>query len=105
MRSAIARERTTSVSATGSRGSRSPCARPRTCSTRRGGCAAGVEGALRELGVLGEVDGMACDVSDPGDVERLVEAAERFLGGIDVLANNAGVAWQGPVLDLTRETR
>jgi len=65
--------------------------------------AAGVEEAVRELGVLGEVDGMACDVSDPGDVERLVEAAERFLGGIDVLANNAGVAWQEPFLDITLE--
>lgn len=65
--------------------------------------AAGVDEAVRELGVLGEVDGMACDVSDPGDVERLVEAAERFLGGIDVLANNAGVAWQEPFLDITLE--
>ena len=65
--------------------------------------AAGVEEAVRELGVLGEVDGMACDVSDPGDVERLVEAAERSLSGIDVLANNAGVAWQEPFLDITLE--
>ncbi len=65
--------------------------------------AAGVEEAVRELRALGEVHGMACDVSDPGDVERLVEAAERFLGGIDVLANNAGVAWQEPFLDITLE--
>jgi 3-oxoacyl-[acyl-carrier protein] reductase len=65
--------------------------------------AAGVEGTVRELRALGqvEVDGMACDVSDPESVERLVEAAERFLGGIDVLANNAGVAWQEPFLDIT----
>jgi len=65
--------------------------------------AAGVEEALRELRALGEVEGMACDVSDPEDVERLVQAAERFLGGIDVLANNAGVAWQEPFLDITLE--
>jgi 3-oxoacyl-[acyl-carrier protein] reductase len=67
--------------------------------------AEGVEAALRGLGELGEVevDGTTCDVSDPGDVERLVEAAERFLGGIDVLANNAGVAWQEPFLDITLE--
>jgi 3-oxoacyl-[acyl-carrier protein] reductase len=67
--------------------------------------AEGVEEAVRELRVLGEVevDGMACDVSDPEAVERLVETAERSLGGIDVLANNAGVAWQEPFLDITLE--
>lgn len=65
--------------------------------------AAGVEEAVGGLRALGEVDGMACDVSDPEDVDRLVEAAERFLGGIDVLANNAGVAWQEPFLEITLE--
>jgi len=65
--------------------------------------AAGVEQAVGELRALGEVHGMACDVSDPEAVERLVEDAERFLGGIDVLANNAGVAWQEPFLDITLE--
>jgi len=65
--------------------------------------AAGVEEAVRELRALGEVDGMACDVSDPDEVRRLVEVAERFLGGIDVLANNAGVAWQEPFLEITLE--
>ncbi|HEX9124435.1 MAG TPA: SDR family oxidoreductase [Actinomycetota bacterium] len=65
--------------------------------------AAGVEAAVRELRALGEVEGMACDVSDPRDVDRLVEAADRFLGGIDVLANNAGVAWQEPFLEITLE--
>ena len=67
-------------------------------------CARGAEGVARavgELGSLGEVDGTSCDVSDPEEVERLVETAERFLGGIDVLANNAGVAWQEPFLDIT----
>jgi NAD(P)-dependent dehydrogenase (short-subunit alcohol dehydrogenase family) len=65
--------------------------------------AAGVEEAVGELRAIGEVGGTACDVSDPADVERLVEAAERFTGGIDVLANNAGVAWQEPFLDITLE--
>ena len=63
----------------------------------------GVEAALEELRPLGEVGGMACDVSVPDDVERLVETAEGFLGGIDVLANNAGVAWQEPFLEITLE--
>lgn len=65
--------------------------------------AAGVEETVRRLRAIGEVEGMACDVSDPEGVERLVETAERFLGGIDVLANNAGVAWQEPFLEITLE--
>jgi NAD(P)-dependent dehydrogenase (short-subunit alcohol dehydrogenase family) len=65
--------------------------------------ASGVQDAVRELRALGEVEGLACDVSDPEAVERLVEEAERFLDGIDVLANNAGVAWQESFLDITLE--
>ena len=65
--------------------------------------AAGVEQAVGELRALGEMHGAACDVSDPDAVKRLVEEAERVLGGIDVLANNAGVAWQEPFLDITLE--
>lgn len=61
----------------------------------------GVREAVERLRPLGEVDGIACDVSDPADVERMVEAAERFLGGIDILANNAGIAWQEPFLEIT----
>lgn len=63
--------------------------------------ATGVQNAVRELRALGEIDGTVCDVSRPDDVDRLVEAADRFLGGIDVLANNAGVAWREPFLETT----
>jgi 3-oxoacyl-[acyl-carrier protein] reductase len=65
--------------------------------------ATGVEATLRELQALGEVGGAVCDVGDPEEVARMVEAAEAFLGGIDVLANNAGIAWQEPFLDITLE--
>jgi len=68
-----------------------------------GADAQGVEDTLRELGPLGFVRGLACDVSREEDVARMVEAAERDLGGIDVLVNNAGIAWQEPFLDITAE--
>lgn len=67
-------------------------------------CARGTESlerAMAGLRALGEAGGTICDVADPADVERLVEEAEAFLDGIDVLANNAGVAWQEPFLDIT----
>jgi 3-oxoacyl-[acyl-carrier protein] reductase len=63
----------------------------------------GIEEALRGLRALGEAGGIACDVSDPDDVARMLEAADAFLGGIDVLASNAGIAWQEDFLDITLE--
>lgn len=63
----------------------------------------GVEEAVRGLRALGQAGGVACDVSDAEDVARMLEAADDFLGGIDVLANNAGVAWQEDFLDITLE--
>ena len=63
----------------------------------------GVEEALRGRRGRGEAGGVACDVSDPDDVARMLGAADAFLGGIDVLANNAGVAWQEDFLDITLE--
>jgi len=63
----------------------------------------GVEETVGELRRLGEVEGMACDVSREEEAERLVATAEGSLGGIDVLINNAGVAWQEPFLEITPE--
>ena len=57
-----------------------------------------VDSALAGLGPDGEVSGLACDVSIEGDVARMVEAAHRALGGIDVLINNAGTARRDPFL-------
>ena len=53
---------------------------------------------LRDDG--GEVAGLAVDVSDEADVTRLVDAADAALGGIDVLANNAGTARRDPFLTI-----
>jgi 3-oxoacyl-[acyl-carrier protein] reductase len=57
-----------------------------------------VDSALAGLRPSGEVYGLACDVSLDGDVARMVEAAHRALGGIDVLVNNAGTARRDPFL-------
>jgi NAD(P)-dependent dehydrogenase (short-subunit alcohol dehydrogenase family) len=39
------------------------------------------------------VDGMVCDVSQAGDVARVVERTVARFGTLDILVNNAGVTW------------
>ncbi len=65
--------------------------------------AAEVEETVRELEGLGSIGGMTCDVSNEDAVLRLVDQAERRLGAVDVLINNAGIAWQEGFLEITAE--
>jgi NAD(P)-dependent dehydrogenase (short-subunit alcohol dehydrogenase family) len=62
-----------------------------------------VESVLGDLRPIGTVEGIECDVSRDEDVDRLVATAESFLGSIDVLLNNAGIAWREPFLQITPE--
>jgi NAD(P)-dependent dehydrogenase (short-subunit alcohol dehydrogenase family) len=62
-----------------------------------------VDAAVKELRDIGSVDGTECDVSREEEVDRLVAEAEAFLGAIDVLVNNAGVAWREPFLEIAPE--
>lgn len=59
-----------------------------------------LESTLHQLELRGAVSGMRCDVSIEDDVRRLVAEAEGFLGRIDVLINNAGIARKAWFLDL-----
>jgi len=56
---------------------------------------------MAELRPLGDVTGMPADIAREADVAAMVEAAVAALGGIDVLANNAGTAWREPFLEIT----
>ncbi len=47
--------------------------------------------------------GVACDVSQPADVEALVQSALKKFGKIDILVNNAGINIRGPIDELTFE--
>ncbi|GMA62535.1 hypothetical protein GCM10025859_29750 [Alicyclobacillus fastidiosus] len=47
---------------------------------------------------LGEETGvrtlaLACDIGNPADVERVVDAARREFGTVDILVNNSGATW------------
>jgi gluconate 5-dehydrogenase len=39
------------------------------------------------------VEGIACDVAKPADVQSVVDLAVHSFGRIDILVNNAGVSW------------
>jgi len=51
----------------------------------------------------GAVTTCSGDVSKDDDVARMVKTTVSFGGGLDVLVNNAGIASQAPVADLSRE--
>jgi 3-oxoacyl-[acyl-carrier protein] reductase len=52
---------------------------------------------------LGMIEGLVCDVSQEAEVEALVETADKKLGGIDILINNAGIAWEESFLEIKPE--
>ena len=62
-----------------------------------------VDAAVRVLSGLGDVSGIAVDVSREDDVAALLDAAVQTLGELDVLINNAGIAWREPFLEITPE--
>jgi len=52
-------------------------------------------------GAVGPVRAMPCDVTDPEQVTRFIEAAATAMGGLDILVNNAGGARPGQFATLT----
>lgn len=56
---------------------------------------------IREKG--GESIFCHTDVSDPGDVSRMVDATRKEFGRIDVLINNAGISVRKPIYELEVE--
>lgn len=62
------------------------------------------ERVCAEIGAIGRRSiAIAADVSDSGEVARLVEATESGLGPIDILVNNAGVTRPQPLDEITEQ--
>lgn len=60
-----------------------------------------VDNTIGELSALGNVSGLACDVSNVDDVIQLIIQAEKHLKEINILINNAGIAWEEDFLEIT----
>jgi NAD(P)-dependent dehydrogenase (short-subunit alcohol dehydrogenase family) len=64
----------------------------------------GLEAARHSLSLSGaEVFTLPCDVSDPDQVQKLVDRTLQHYGRIDVLVNNAGIIHVGPIHEMTLE--
>jgi NAD(P)-dependent dehydrogenase (short-subunit alcohol dehydrogenase family) len=57
--------------------------------------------AVEEIGAVGAVRFIRCDVGDKAEVDNLVAATVRAWGSVDVLVANAGVAKGADFLDVT----
>lgn len=44
-----------------------------------------------------------CDVSEPDDIQQVVEEAVASFGGIDILVNNSGATWGAPAEEMPLE--
>lgn len=55
--------------------------------------------ARQQVEMLGaEVGAIACDITNPDDLERLISSARQQFGRVDILVNNAGIISVGPLL-------
>jgi NAD(P)-dependent dehydrogenase (short-subunit alcohol dehydrogenase family) len=70
------------------------------CARKKERCEAAAE-ELRKLGVKSVA--LGCDVKDPASVKDVVDATVAEFGRIDVLINNAGIAWGAPVEEMRLE--
>ena len=48
----------------------------------------------------GKAIALACDVTDPEQVEAVVKETVDAFGGVDVLVNNSGATWGAPTLEM-----
>jgi short-subunit dehydrogenase len=64
--------------------------------------AAGLQDTLRAVEARGvRAIAVPCDVTSRDDLQRLIDTAERELGPIDILINNAGVEATGTLIELS----
>jgi NAD(P)-dependent dehydrogenase (short-subunit alcohol dehydrogenase family) len=70
------------------------------CSRKKEACEK-VRDRLKEIGT--EALALTCDVTNPDDVEHVVQETLTAFGRIDILVNNSGVSWGAPALEMPLE--
>lgn len=70
------------------------------CARKKERCEQAAE-KLKQLGV--KALGFECDVKNPEQVRNVVEETVSRLGHVDILINNAGIAWGAPVEEMKLE--
>lgn len=56
---------------------------------------------LQQAAPQAKVSGVLANVTDEADVQRLVDEAEAFTGGVDILINNAGLGGSKTVVEMS----
>lgn len=51
----------------------------------------------------GKAVALACDVTEPEEVEKVVQAAVEEFGSVEVLVNNSGATWGAPAVEMPLE--
>lgn len=67
------------------------------CSRNLDACQQLIE-AIREKG--GRSLALKCDVSNPNDIQHVVDETLKEFGRIDILVNNSGTSWGAPALEM-----
>ncbi|PYZ92179.1 gluconate 5-dehydrogenase [Salipaludibacillus keqinensis] len=70
------------------------------CSRKLEACQA-VSKELESLGV--KTLALKCDITDPDDIQHVVDKTIERFGSIDVLVNNSGATWGTPAVDMPLE--
>jgi NAD(P)-dependent dehydrogenase (short-subunit alcohol dehydrogenase family) len=70
------------------------------------GCDLQVAGAQETVEMVNRAGGQMvsyqpCDLTEPGQVRKLIDLAVDTYGGFDILYNNAGTAWFAPMEEMT----
>ncbi|AXN40317.1 SDR family oxidoreductase [Peribacillus butanolivorans] len=70
------------------------------CSRKKEACDE-VASHIEKLGV--RALSIKCDITNPVDVQEVVNVAYRAFGSIDILVNNSGASWGAPAVDMPLE--
>ncbi|WLR47897.1 SDR family oxidoreductase [Halobacillus litoralis] len=68
------------------------------CSRKKEACEQTALRLENECGV--ETLALECDVTNPEDIDRVVDEAVAKFGAIDILVNNSGATWGAPTLEM-----